>query len=117
MVVVVVVVLEWWQDMATGEEAGGATYEWYRSHPNAMSFLVGSALAYAGWLAGWRELRAASGRLARFLLGAGPMTSVLACEFHMLPKTCAWPSELVMARARFRRVGMVQEIDRWHSRI
>jgi len=26
------------------------------------------------------------------------MTYALACEFHMLPKTCGWPTDLVGAR-------------------
>ena len=33
-----------------------------------------------------------------FLAASCPMTSMLACEFHMLPKACAWPNLLVMAR-------------------
>lgn len=55
-----------------------------------------------------------SGRLARFLLAAhAPMTSVLACEFHMLPKTCGWRGSRL--EVIFRGVAFNQGNALWRS--
>jgi hypothetical protein len=62
-----------------------------------------------------------SGRLARFLLAAhAPMTSVLACEFHMLPKTCGWRGsrlEVIFRGVAFNQGNALWRSAAWESNI
>lgn len=108
---------QWWWCWgwgAGGTWQVGATDLWYGSHQcycYCCKCLGGISVCR---LAG--ELRAVLGDLrVSCLLRDAPMTSALACEFHMLPKTCGWAQLCQPAAAHghgsrgiFRGVGINQ---------
>ena len=78
--------------------AVGATNLWYESQPMLL-LLLGLVLVGSAY-AGWRESCELFWATWAFLAGCehAPMTSVLACEFHMLPKTCGWPQPALLLK-------------------
>lgn len=92
--------------------AVGATNLWYESQPMLLLLLLGLVLVGSAY-AGWRESCELFWATCAFLAGSdmAPMTSVLACEFHMLPKTCGWRGSWL--KMIFRGVSINQGTAWW----